>query len=566
MKEHEGDVHSLMTNKPAVCRGAPTGPTIVATYLVPDEAGRATPTTRCFQGRTLETAAHGLRSALADGVRGRIKIDVVTGYQDLEHTVPVVDAMMIRPGLDGVCEFERCLMPWQMVALDTFNANKPIPVIPDLRFGVDPVHLRRLLAPPEATGLIPDWYEGLTRIETLSFVTDKDGALHQLRRLRTAGPEVTAENVDKAVHAAERYILSAQGDDGRFEYKMSPFTGLVQYRGFSLARQAGTTLVVCELARDREEAREVATKALAMLASTERKFHDYGMLYYPREKPTKRIVLGDTALSAIAFLSCRDLVGDRFDPVIDRLTRFLLAMQRPDGSFYPAYNTEAQDIIVGPDPLYAVGQAIFALTLLEKATLDTPEGKFAGHDRVRTAVEAAMGYIATDYWNNFASDFFFMEENWNCLAARASLGHHRHEGYEQFCLDYVQYKTRLILDELDEVNPDFVGGYGFGNVLAPHNTGSSGFGEAGGAALAIMEVRGMDRSELEAPLKRILAFLLHHQWDDVSCFACSGPHPVVGAFSEHMASPTIRIDFVQHALAGMGHTGRMLGWVDGKSY
>ena len=40
---------------------------------------------------------------------------------------------------------------------------------------------------------------------------------------------------------------------------------------------------------------------------------------------------------------------------------------------------------------------------------------------------------------------------------------------------------------------------------------------------------------------------------------------MIGAFSEHMGSPEIRIDFVQHAMAGMGHSGRMLGLVEGSS-
>ena len=41
-------------------------------------------------------------------------------------------------------------------------------------------------------------------------------------------------------------------------------------------------------------------------------------------------------------------------------------------------------------------------------------------------------------------DFFFFEENWHCLAARAALAHHRRDDYERFCLDYVTMKTRLL--------------------------------------------------------------------------------------------------------------------------
>jgi hypothetical protein len=37
---------------------------------------------------------------------------------------------------------------------------------------------------------------------------------------------------------------------------------------------------------------------------------------------------------------------------------------------------------------------------------------------------------------------------------------------------------------------------------------------------------------------------------------------IVGAFSEHVGSPSIRIDFVQHAMAALGHGGRALGLLD----
>jgi len=551
---------SLSTSRPAKCPKAPDPAftTVVATFLEANEAGRPTPISRCFQGDGVEPFEQMGDALLMASLGGRVKVDVLTGAQPLQHVVPVVDSMLLRPGLDGVCEGSRCLMPWQMLALDAFNTNTPIPVIPDLRFGFNPVALRKALAPADATGPIPSGVEGLTRIETRSFVSDDHGKVHALRRMRGERAELSSQGLQTAVTGAEAYIHSAIGTDGRFEYKLNPFSGLVSYRGFALARQAGTTLVVCELSQHDARGRAVARKALAMMQSTERLHGDMSMLKYPRTKPAKRVPLGDTALAAIAFLSCRDRVGKRFDGTIDRITKFLLSMQRENGSFHPAYDFENGEPIPGPDPLYAVGQAVFALVLLEEASAENPE-LFTDAAVVHEAVERAMDYISQDYWSGFVRDFFFMEENWNCLAARAALGHHRHDGYEKFCLDYVRYKARLILSEEDAVDPDLVGGYGYGNVLLPHNTGSAGFGEAGSAALAISKARGEDAADIEAPLRRALEFLLHHQWDEVACFACEGPHPVVGGFSEHMGSPTIRIDYVQHAWAGLGHSARALG-------
>jgi hypothetical protein len=152
-----------------------------------------------------------------------------------------------------------------------------------------------------------------------------------------------------------------------------------------------------------------------------------------------------------------------------------------------------------------------------------------------------------------------MEENWHCLAARAALPHHRHDGYEQFCVDYVRWKTRLVLDETDGVDPDLVGGYGFGNVVLPWSAGSATFGEAAAAALVIADARGLPRDPIQSRLRLALGFLVHQQWKDAECFACSASHPIAGAWSEHPGSPPIRIDFVQHAMGALGHGGRALG-------
>ena len=559
------DAPSLMTEDPATCPEAPAPgrATIVATFLAPGIADRPEPVTRCVQAPTIEAAASMLRTTLAaEAFAGRVKVDVITGVRALRPVVPVVDSMLLRPGLDGVCEGARCLMPWQLVALDQFTVTTPIPVIPELRFGFEPARIRAMLEGPTRTAPASPAIDGLVRIETASFVTDGAGELHALRRMRRTDTRLDAPSLAHGLAGAEDYIVGALGQDGRFEYNLDPFSGRPSYRGFSLARQAGTTLVVCELARDQERAREVATAALSMLAGTQRRHGEMSALHYPREQKVREIPLGNTALSAIAFLSCRDLVGDRFDADIARMTRFLLHMQRPDGSFHPLIDIETGEPIPGPDPLYAVGQAVFALSLLEELTADPQVVGFAEHGTVREAVERAMDYIARDYWNLFASDFFFMEENWHCLAARASLGHHRHAAYEQFCLDYVEYKKRLILDETSRVDDELVGGYGFGNVLLPHNTGSAGFGEALAAAMAIRRAREAPLADDETFMRLALGFLLRHQWDDVSCFACSADRPIEGAFGEHMASPVIRIDYVQHAMAAMGHGGRMLGLVD----
>src|SRR5690606_8395469 len=102
-----------------------------------------------------------------------------------------------------------------------------------------------------------------------------------------------------------------------------------------------------------------------------------------------------------------------------------------------------------------------------------------------------------------------------------ALGVHRHAGYEAFCIDYVRFKSRLILSAEDGIAPDFDGGFGFGSLVPPHNTGAAGFGEALAAAIALHEAADRPAEAEKRLLMRVLAFLLRQQWSRENCFACA---------------------------------------------
>ena len=541
------------------------GATVIATFFTPNVADQPEPTSRCVQAGDAAAAIDSLGQIVgAEALPGPIKIDVVTALGEMRSVMPVVDSLAMRPSLDGVCEGTRCLMPWQLFGIEAFSANTPFSVVPDFRFGVDPRHLRSALAWPDRPERPRAEIDGLVRVATASFLLDAEGT-HALRRLQPEGPPLSRDGLAGAMARAEDYLLDAQLPDGRFKYKLHPFTGQLTQHGFSLARQAGTSLVICELAKDRARAKPVATKALAMLTSTGRRSGDVMGLAYPVKRDHESVNLGNTALASIALLSCRDLVGDRFDEDIAAMTRFLLAMQREDGGFNPRFSLVDGAPVPGPDPLFAVGQAVFALSLLERLVTEEELPGMPDRDTVRAAVQRSMDYTAYEFWDFFGADFFWVEENWHCLAARASLEHHRHEGYERFCVDYATFKARLVLDEDSGVDPDYVGGVNVGNLNPPQTTGTSGLSEALAAAAAIARFRGEDSAVFERALSLSLPFVMHNQWRKTSCFACTPEHTVVGGFSEHMGSPVIRIDYVQHALASMGHGGRILGLVEGSS-
>ena len=170
-----------------------------------------------------------------------------------------------------------------------------------------------------------------------------------------------------------------------------------------------------------------------------------------------------------------------------------------------------------------------------------------------------MDYISGPYWHGPLYDVFFLEENWHCIAAREALASHRRDAYERFCLDYVEMKKKLLIEPGNASDAYFIGGYGFGTVIPPHDAATGGFGETLAAAIDIGRARGNDTSTDDTRLAEVLQYLLRRQWSDARSVFMTDRVRVSGAFSENIGSPTIRIDFVQHALGALSHGGATLG-------
>ena len=535
---------SLFTDRAAACEASPDGPalTVLATYPAADG-----PRAACVQAADAAALGTALRDALrARSAAAPVKLDWITAVHPLDATTPLLDALKLRPELDGVCAYGRCLAPWQLIAIDAFTQHRPVAAVRDMSFGVSVQRIRSILGGGKSI-------DGLLRIETASYVWNGEG-LHALRGVHEPRRPLTSAALDRATRLAEAHIAAAQEDDGTFRYVLDPFSGKADTAQLNLRRHAGTTLALCESPADRARIALVVERALAVLSNLERTSGPLSALAVD-ENLTK---VGDTALGLAAFVGCRPLVGDGHDALIGRLARSLLAAMRANGSFAPELDLHAGTPRGDGEVMYTAGQAMLALVAFEALLGEAKSPTFPAPPVVREAVERGMNFYSRDYWPWPLSDFFYLEENWHCLAARAALKRHPHDAYERFCLDYVSFKARLILNERD-ADPALRGAYGLGNVFPPHNTATAGYGEALAAALAVAGARGWPSESHRERLEEVLGFLVSVQWNDVNCFACSRDHVVTGGFSEHFASPSIRIDYVQHALSAMRHGGEVLG-------
>lgn len=535
---------------PADCDAPPeTVPvTLVATFTRAKTAGYAS---ACIQAPTFAEAVEELRGVLVgEAGRGALKLDLISAIADPSDAPAWLLMLALRPAKDGLCLGDRCWMPWQLLARDQLSNHQPLEFIGDLKFGVDVEGLRGQLVDAGAPHDGP-----LRRITTRSWVVNHRG-VHELSRLRPQHVALTSETLTRAAAAAQAHIVDAQLKDGKFRYLLHPFTQRRETKNFNLARQAGTLLVLCELGDDTPEVGRTIESGLRLLQRYERVDDAHAVAGLSMSPKSKLLQLGDSALPLVAFVSCRERAGRGFDATIARLTRLVLALQRDDGSFAHAFDRDSGKGLHGPEPLYAPGQSILALALLEQWVRQEPHPELPSAEALERARLLAMSHVAHEHWPDSLYPFFFVEENWNCLAARASLALVRDEHYERFCFDYVSFKSRLILEEDSDVDSDWVGGFGFGNVIPPHNTGAAGVGEALAAAIAVKQARQLPVERERAVLAKVLAFLLRQQWTEDNCFGCLPE--ALGSMSEHTHSPITRIDFVQHALAAMGHGRRVL--------
>jgi hypothetical protein len=525
-------------------------PTLLIAYVAND--GKAV--SECLQGGSSSKLRTRLRRALRRVDPGStVVVDLVRSLKPLQRRFPLLDALEVRPGIDGVCEGKRCLSAWQLTLSDSFAENQPIPSIPDATYGFSAEAVRKALGSKQRGKDLG--IDGFVRFESDSFVADERG-VHRLSRTRPTPPALSKLAVAEAVTAAQSYITAAQERDGSFRYALDPTTGRADEATMNLPRQAGTTYALCELGQGSRVKRTIR-RALGAFEPAEKSFGAFSALSNDGEYG-----LGRSALPLLAMLRCREFAGAANDRLIGQLARLMLKLQRENGSFYPALDAKTQRGSGEHEILYAAGQAVLSLVLLEQQQ-DALKGSAAEPlpDRaaLKGAIDRAMAFYGGPYWPTPLRNFFFFEEGWHCLAARTALSSHRNDGYEKLCIDYVDSRTRFILRQDDTSEPNFVGGYGVSDLFPPRNTATAGVGEALNAAIAIKQKRGIPVDEDKAVLRDLVTFLLRAQWSQTSCYACRDPDQVAGGFSQQLASPSIRIDYVQHAMAAIGHGSKLLG-------
>jgi hypothetical protein len=477
---------------------------------------------------------------------GILTIDLVRGEAPLPSLVdrwPLLFAFSAVPGVDGLSlesDGKRALLlPDDLQRADALAAQAPSPTL-DLEIGLDVGRIVSMAI--DRLGISSEDYDKRPhrwrRVRVERYL-DRGGELVPVARGHLDLPvAVSVESLNRGAAEGGEYLMRHLGPDGRFEYVYDPLTNKVENGGYSFPRHAGATSFLAQLygAQKNPRVAEATVRALQFLAA--RAVEPRGSV---GEGSTHD--LGGSALALVAAAWYRRASGDRrFDPFMKRLAEFILFMQAPDGDFRHLYRPAEDKRDESYRAPYYSGEATLALSLV------------ADEDpRYAAAADRALDFLTGKQYDFFVGQFLYAEDHWTCMAADVLWDHlsaeHRVR-YTRFCVGFAEFLRRMqyTSDEaMVAVHTELAGGYGFGSVLAAHDTPTGSRSECVISVWRMVRRLGWPSDSLREQILASMQFLLARQLGNDQLWLAPDPAPAKGGIPLSDVKPMVRIDSVQHA-------------------
>lgn len=534
-------LHARRLGRPAPAgpeqRFEPTGPTVVTVWhqggVIARHVGRgelASVLEAASQEFSGNRSLRGLPAWVSDGADAvRFTVEVTLGEAPLVLGIPYLEALSLVPLHDGVgASFEGrevVVSVEELRGRSAFDRGIPTP-IPDLTLGVDMNALLGRLA---------------RELGTSAAELVAQGDLRRLRMHRIAEDsypgEVTAdeETLRRAAVEGAEFLLRHQSRDGRYTYIYDARQGQSAGGGYNIPRHSGTTYFLAQVdhLEGHPPSRSGALQALRWLERTRVRQCGENLCI----EDGGRVDVGSAALTVVA---AAELLRKRDNPLprrlLEGLTGFLMAQQRPDGELMHEYDLAAQAPI-DVQHLYYSGEAAFAL-FQAHAVLDDPA--------VLEAAQRLMAHLTGAGWDFLGSRYYYGEEHWTCIAAGSALGKADTDAATDFCgrwfgfNDGLQYRT-------GQTPWDVEGAYGVGPLIVPRLTPVGSRTEAFIGTYELFQHHGRPTGELRALIERGLRQLLRWRWAPGPTHLFADPAGARGGVPGSPVDLHSRNDFVQHA-------------------
>lgn len=487
----------------------------------------------------------------AKRARTRIKVDLMLAEGPIISSIPLIFAMSVVPGLDGlgltVDQETTFLLPDDLFKHKLFAGTAPFYFIPEFRTGLELTGaVNRLADQLEISA--EQWRRSARRyfrFRVQSFVESPD----QRRALGVLRSRVPVERIDRqlvrqAVTRSADYVLRQLKGNGEFKYIYHPLHGEHEETGYySLPRHAGTSWFlslayeVLKLPRLKEGARRAIEYLVAHAVPPACRATPYACIGTNAEAS-----LGSAALGLVAIAEYQQATGEqRFLALARRLGRFIIWMQRADGDFCHIYYPATMNRSCEDKKLYYSGEAALALAKLHQLTKDPA---------LVSPLERALDFLTDEKYDFFMGKFFVSEDHWTCIAAEAAFAAVNKDQYAEFCYEFAAFGSRAQFGQ-GGLTRDLRGAFAITPFFLPQNCATGSRTEANVATYLLSLKRKEDRPEILAAILSGARYLVDQQLRPESSYLFPRPDEASGGMMQTAMTDTVRIDFVQHTAAAL---------------
>jgi hypothetical protein len=353
--------------------------------------------------------------------------------------------------------------------------------------------------------------------------------------------EYSRADVDAALERAGKYLAGLVKADGTFVYEYEPFQDR-EAADYNILRHAGTIFAMMELYRAQKDPGilKAAERAIGYLLRQVREGTVSG-------RPVKFVVekgdvkLGGNALAILALAEYERVTGDhRYEGIMKDLGEWILATQGKNGRFTVHKQSFPLGKVSSLVSEYYPGEAIFALMRIyglsgEKKWLDGADAGALYQLKVFSMLDDRK--LPHDHWLLYGLNEVYRKRP-------------RPE-FMEGAMRFARVIIKAQHTREKEPQPDWDGGYYKPPRSAPTATRMEGLD----SAYALARDYGLDAEavQIRKAIDRGTGFLLRIQIGPEIAVYCQDPEKSLGGVRESLASPSIRIDYVQHTISALLH-------------